>query len=144
MLSENNDLGFEEARCGRGALISRSLLAAFFIVGGTLHFVFPEAYIEIMPPWLPSHRRLVFVSGVFEIAGGLGVIPQPTRRLAGLGLIALSIAVWPANLQMLFDAHTAQKALWWQALLVLRLPLQLALIYWIWRATQPCRQPRSN
>lgn len=121
--------------------VSRLLLAIFFIVGGALHFVFPAMYMAIMPPWLPWHRGLVLVSGAFEMAGGLGVLPVATRRFAGIGLIALSIAVWPANLQMLLDANAAQKALWWQALLLLRLPLQLALIYWIWRATQ---KPAGN
>ncbi|MBA2350671.1 MAG: DoxX family protein [Burkholderiales bacterium] len=116
--------------------VSARLLATFFIVGGALHFVFPAAYSDIMPPWLPWHRELVLISGAVEIAGGLGVLAASTRRFAGLGLIALSIAVWPANLQMLLDACAAQKALWWQATLLLRLPLQLALIYWIWRATQ--------
>ncbi len=130
-----------EARCRRigafGADVStRLMLAAFFIAGGALHFVFPAAYIEIMPPWLPWHRELVLISGAFEMAGGLGVLTASTRRLAGLGLIALSIAVLPANLQMLLDANAAQKTLWWQGLLLLRLPLQLALIYWIWRAMQ--------
>lgn len=129
-------LQLDEAKHRRLRRISRCLLAAFFIVGGALHFMFPAMYIAIMPPWLPWHRELVLISGIFEMAGGLGVLPAATRRFAGIGLIALSIAVWPANLQMLLDANTAQKSLWWQALLLLRLPLQLALIYWIWRATR--------
>ncbi|MBC7945124.1 MAG: DoxX family protein [Burkholderiales bacterium] len=125
-----------ETQHRRHKKISRHILATFFIVGGALHFVFPTTYIGVMPPWLPWRRELVLISGAFEMAGGLGVLPASTRRLAGLGLIALSIVVWPANLQMLLDANGAQKALWWQALLLLRLPLQLALIYWIWRETQ--------
>lgn len=116
--------------------LSIHLLASFFIAGGVLHFLFPAQYINIMPPWLGWHRELVFISGVFEIVGGLGLLCHRTRRLAGLGLILLSLAVLPANMQMLANAHAANKALWWQVLLLLRLPLQGLLIMWIWKATR--------
>lgn len=116
---------------------SRYLLATFFTVGGLLHFLFPAAYAAIMPPWLPWHGQLVFVSGVLEIAGGCAVLAPPTRRWAGWGLILLSLAVLPANVQMLLDAHAASESWAWQALLAIRLPLQFLLIFWIWRATQP-------
>lgn len=119
--------------------LSRILLALFFVIGGTLHFVIPASYVAIMPPWLPWHRGLVLVSGACEIAGGLGVLFAKTRRFAGYGLILLSLAVLPANLQMLLDARAANAALWWQAMLLLRLPLQLLLIFWIWKATQHSR-----
>lgn len=119
-------------------LLSRTLLALFFVAGGTLHFVFTAAYAGIMPPWLPWQRALVLISGVFEITGGLGVFFRATRRAAGVGLILLSIAVWPANLQMFLIARAAGDPVWWQALLFLRLPLQLLLILWIWQATR-CR-----
>ena len=90
----------------------RVLLALFFIVGGVLHFVFPDAYIAIMPHWLPWHLQLVFISGVFEIAGGAGILIGRTRLAAGVGLILLSIAVLPANLQMLLNAHTVDAGVW--------------------------------
>ncbi len=118
---------------------SRVLLAIFFIVAGILHFIFPANYMQVMPPWLPAHLSLVLVSGGFEIAGGVGVLLKPVRRWAGFGLILLSLAVLPANVQMLLNAHAARSVLVWQVLLVLRLPLQLLLIYWIWRATQPIK-----
>lgn len=89
-----------------------------------------------MPPWLPRPAELVFISGILEIAGGAGVLARSTRRLAGIGLIALCLAVLPANFQMLLNARAAGAAGWWQTLLILRLPLQLVLIFWIWRATQ--------
>ena len=122
---------------------SRRLLAGFFIIAGVLHFVFMPAYMRIVPPWLPSPRMLVIVSGLFEIAGGLGVLAPATRRWAGYGLIALCVAVLPANLQMLVDAQAAGASAVWITLLVLRLPLQLLLIAWIWCATRPnnLRQP---
>lgn len=115
---------------------SRLLLALFFVVAGVLHFVFMPGYIRIVPPWLPSPRMLVIVSGLCEIAGGLGVLAPATRRWAGVGLIALCVAVLPANVQMLTDAQAAGAAPVWITLLALRLPLQLLLIAWIWRATQ--------
>jgi uncharacterized membrane protein len=128
---------FPASRAQRIGLI---LLAAFFITGGILHFVFPSAYAGIMPPWLPWHAALVAISGVCEIAGGIGVLLPRTRHVAGCGLILLSLAVLPANAQMLFNYHAAQAPLWQQALLTLRLPLQLPLIWWIWRVT---RAPRN-
>ena len=115
---------------------SRALLALFFIVAGCLHFVFPANYMRVMPPWLPAHLSLVLVSGGFEILGGIGVLLPRARRIAGIGLILLSLAVLPANVQMWLNAQAAGSALGWQVVLLLRLPLQLLLIYWIWRATQ--------
>lgn len=115
---------------------SRALLALFFMVAGCLHFIFPANYMRVMPSWLPAHLSLVLVSGGFEIAGGVGVLLPRLRRSAGLGLILLSLAVLPANVQMLLNAQAGGSAFAWQVLLALRLPLQFLLIYWIWRATQ--------
>ena len=113
--------------------IGRGLLAAFFIVGGVMHFVLPATYASVMPPWLPWHAALVAISGVCEIAGGIGVLLPRWRRAAGWGLIALSVAVLPANVQMLQDGLASGRPGWQIALLVLRLPLQAALIWWIWK-----------
>lgn len=112
--------------------LSRCALALFFSVAGLLHFIFPAAYAGIMPPWLPAPLLLVYVSGACELAGGIGLLPMATRRLAGIGLIALSLAVLPANVQMLLNARAASDPAWQQALLLARLPLQAALIWWIW------------
>ena len=111
----------------------RYLLAAFFIVGGVMHFVLPATYAGVMPPWLPWHAALVAISGVAEIAGGVGVLLPSVRRTAGWGLILLSIAVLPANVQMLLDGLDAGRPSWQIALLLIRLPLQALLIWWIWR-----------
>ena len=113
----------------------RLLLAIFFVTAGILHFIFPAQYASTIPSWLPWHDELVIVSGLCEIAGGIGVLLRPTRFSAGLGLILLSLAVLPANVQMLLDAQAADKATWMIALFWLRLPLQLLLIMWIWRVT---------
>ncbi len=104
-----------------------------------MHFIIPASYVGIMPPWLPWHRELVYLSGVLEMAGGIGLLIPRTRRAAGIGLILLLIAVWPANLQMVLAARAADRPLWHEALLWLRLPLQLVLMAWVWRASQPRR-----
>ncbi len=126
---------------------SRIVLAALFVAAGTLHFIIPDQYAAVMPPWLPMHRALVFISGVAEIAGGIGLLVPRTRRAAGIGLILLLIAVWPANLQMLLNARAAGASTVVQALFLLRLPLQFVLIYWVWRASRgepaSSRTPRS-
>lgn len=116
---------------------SRLLLAAVFVFAGMMHFVIPASYAAIMPPWLPWHRGLVYLSGVLEIAGGVGLLIPRTRRAAGIGLVLLLIAVWPANLQMALAARAANVPPWHEALLWLRLPLQLLLIWWAWRASRP-------
>lgn len=116
--------------------ISRLLLALFFVVAGVMHFVLPAQYAGTMPPWLPWHDELVAISGICEIAGGIGVLLASTRKAAGIGLILLCVAVLPANVQMLLDAQASGKAAWILALLWLRLPLQLLLMTWIWRATR--------
>lgn len=119
-----------------GAGTSRIVLAALFAFAGTMHFVIPEQYVGIMPPALPWPRALVSLSGALEIAGGIGLLVPRTRRAAGLGLVLLLLAVWPANLQMLRNAQAADRPAREQALLWLRLPLQLALIVWVWRASR--------
>ena len=114
------------------APISRYLLAIFFSTAGILHFTFPAQYASVMPPWLPAHAELVAISGWCELAGGIGLLFVQTRRVAGWGLLLLCVAVLPANIQMWLDASSAGKAVWIQALLLLRLPLQLPLMWWIW------------
>jgi uncharacterized membrane protein len=114
---------------------SRTLLSAFFVQAGVNHFVMPRAYEAIVPP---SRRddaaRLVAISGVAEIAGGLGVLLPRTRRLSGLGLVALLAAVFPANLYMAREPHRFPKIPRWA--LYARLPLQPLMMRWAWRATR--------
>lgn len=112
--------------------LSRGLIAAIFIVSGMLHLIRPAMFVSIMPPWLPSPASLVLLSGLCEMAGAVGILLTATRVAAGWGLIALLVAVFPANIQMLLNAHSAHSSAIWQASLVARLPLQVALIYWIY------------
>ena len=114
----------------------RTLTGTAFIVAGLLHFAAPATYEKIMPPYLPLHRELVLLSGAAEIAGGAGLLPERTRRPAGIGLVLLLIAVLPANVQMLLDARAAGKPPWWVTLLWLRLPMQPLLMWWVWRLSR--------
>ena len=114
--------------------VSIMIMALVFIAAGALHILKPAPYVRIVPPWLPAPALLVLISGLCEIAGGAGLLFAATRVAAGWGLIALLIAVFPANVQMSLDAHARGASLGWQASLLLRLPLQLLLIWWVWHA----------
>jgi uncharacterized membrane protein len=115
--------------------ISIAVIALLFATSGVLHLIKPQPFVRIMPPWLPSALALVLISGVFEIAGAAGILVPVTRVAAGWGLIALLLAVFPANVQMLLNARAAHASALWMAGLVARLPLQVLLILWIYRAT---------
>ncbi len=109
---------------------SRSLLAVLFIGVGLLHLLYPAPYLRIMPPVLPAPGPLVLLSGVAEVAGGLGLLWPATRRWAKWGLLALLLAVFPANIYMLQiheQLHLPAWALW------ARLPMQPLLLWWVWR-----------
>lgn len=111
--------------------IPRLVAAALFTFTGTQHFLKPEIFAAIVPPVLPAPALLVAISGAAEIAGALGLLLPQTRRIAVYGLIALLIAVFPANIYMAAAAEKfASFAPAW--LLVARLPLQLVLIAWVW------------
>ena len=107
------------------------LLALFFVFAGLNHFRDPGFYLAMMPPQLPWHRELVALSGVFEVIGGVLVLVPPLRRLTGWGLIALLIAVFPANIYAAVahvqppGEHIAPILLW------LRLPFQVLFIAWV-------------
>lgn len=120
---------------GRSRGRSRKLLAAFFIQAGVNHFVMPRPYRQIVPPRLKRNAKvLVQVSGVAEIVGGVGVLLPWTRRLSGIGLIALLAAVFPANLHMARAPERFQRIPPWA--LYARLPLQPLMMLWAWRATR--------
>lgn len=110
--------------------ISRALMGAVYITAGIGHFVATRIYLSIMPNYLPAHRTLVLISGVAEIAGGVGVLVPATRRAAGWGIVLLLIAVMPANVWMVQHPERYPGIPLW--VLWLRLPLQLPLMYWAW------------
>ena len=113
-------------------VLLRWLLALMMVGVGVLHFARPEPFVMIVPGYLPWPLALVYLSGVFEILGGLGLLVPQTRRAAGWGLIALYIAVFPANVWMATEGiqppGLEMNGPWpW-----VRLPMQLVLIAWAW------------
>ena len=119
---------------------SQKALAAFFTFAGVMHFVVPRRYEAIVPDYVPfSPEDAVKWSGVAEIAGGIAVVPTSTRRVAGPWVVALLIAVFPANVHMAVRPEEIRGldldrlprwALW------ARLPLQPLMMAWAWRATR--------
>ena len=115
--------------------ISHWCLGGFFIVAGCMHFLATENYVAMMPVYLPWHEGLVYLSGFFEIAGGIGVLLPQQRRAAGIGLMVLLVAVFPANVHVAIhqlpigDTHLSPAWLWG------RLPLQVAFMYWVAQQT---------
>ena len=115
--------------------ILRWLYGILFAFAGANHFWHTDFYIGIMPSYLPWHTALVYVSGAAEFALGLMLLTRRFERLAAWGMIALIIAVTPANLHMaihpeLYPQYSA-TALWW------RMPFQLVLIAWAYWYTRP-------
>lgn len=112
----------------------RHLLAIMMIAAGVLHFAKPASYARIVPSYLPSALALVYVSGFFEILGGIGLLVPATRRWAAWGLVALYVAVFPANVNMAVHRIGFDGPSW---MLWARLPLQAVLIAWAWWFTRP-------
>ncbi len=117
------------------SFIFKAVLALFMIFGGVMHFVKPEIYVRIMPGYLPAPLALVYISGFFEILGGVGLMIPALTPYAAWGLIALFVAIFPANINMAVNqipfapGHPAWIA--WA-----RLPLQAVLIAWAWAYTK--------
>src|SRR5215217_5893836 len=111
--------------------------AAIFVFSGVNHFARPELYLQIMPPFLPLQRELVYLSGLFEILFGVLLLIPRTSRLAAWGLIALLVAVFPANIFMAMNPELYPEL--YPFLLWMRLPLQGVLIAWAWAYTRPRR-----
>ncbi len=110
------------------------LLGVLFVAAGVNHFVKPDFYVKIMPPYLPWHYELVLISGVFEILGGIGLLIPYLTVPAAWGLIALLVAVFPANLHMAL--HPEQFPDLPPVVLWARLPLQGVLIAWAYWFTR--------
>jgi uncharacterized membrane protein len=112
---------------------SRKLLGALFVLAGLNHFLQPRFYLAMMPDYLPAHRTLVAASGYAEISFGALAFAPRAHRLTRWGLIALLLAVFPANLHMALHPERFRRVS--PVLLWLRLPLQALLVSWVWWAT---------
>ena len=121
-----------------------SLLAfsAFFVNIGIDHFVNPEFYLTIMPPMMPLHLEAVYISGFFEILGGLGLLISRFRKISGWGLLALLIAVYPANIYMAITPEAFPDIPIYA--LYLRLALQFLFFLWAYSLTRPAFNPSNN
>ncbi|HEX9104094.1 MAG TPA: DoxX family membrane protein [Polyangia bacterium] len=121
--------------------VARWAMVVFMVASGIGHFAITDAYVAMVPASFPSPRLLVYASGVAELAGGLGlVVPWPRlRRAAAFGIIALLVAVFPANINMAVHhisppgMHIAPAALW------ARLPFQALFVAWAWWLARPSR-----
>ncbi|WP_447928979.1 MULTISPECIES: DoxX family protein [unclassified Vreelandella] len=108
------------------------IISLFFVLGGVAHFALTDFFVQAMPGYLGYHRELVLISGAFELMGSIGILLPRTRRLAGWGLIALMVAVFPANVQMALHPEQFPAIPLW--LLYFRLPLQALFIGFVWWA----------
>ncbi len=111
-----------------------------YVVAGVMHFVVPAAYVQIVPPMLPAPLALVYLSGVAEVAVGVGLLYPPTRRAAAVATMLLLAAIFPANVYMAVSGVAVEgpvsadpsPAVRWG-----RLPLQAVLVAWAWWYTRP-------
>lgn len=112
--------------------------AISYMVVGVLHFTHEAFFVSMMPPYLPLHVELVWMSGVFEILGGIGLLVPKTRRFSSFGIIALLFAVYPANIHMMLHpdqfSHVASPAI-----LYARMPFQFIFMAWVWWVGHPDR-----
>jgi uncharacterized membrane protein len=119
----------------RGRQIGLAIVFLWFLIGGAAHFLATEAEVRLVPPGIPWPRAAVWISGAFELLGALGLLAVSTRRAAGIGLFALTVCVTPVHIHMLLQPQLFAVPYW---ALVLRLPLQLALLALIaWTTFRP-------
>lgn len=103
-----------------------------FILTGVSHFLFPETFLEMMPAFLPAPLFLIYLSGVFEILGGFGLLLSKTKRAAAVGLIVLLLAVFPANIYVALNNVQLGGFMNYAIYQWLRLPMQFVLVGWVW------------
>lgn len=123
-------------------IVMKYLLGLFFVAAGVNHFYDPDFYMKIMPPYLPWHLFLVYLSGIFEIVFGVMLFVPKCERIAAWGIIAVLIAVFPANLHMALHPESYPDinpaALW------IRLPLQAVMIAWAYWFTRHASASEHN
>lgn len=129
------------AQRSRRKEILRGVLAVSIIVVGVLHFVKPYEFARIVPALFPDPVSLVYISGLFEILGGVGLMIPWLSLPAAWGLIALFIAVFPANINQAINSISIPGIPHHPWLYWFRLPLQAVLIAWAWWYT---RQPEKQ
>jgi len=121
--------------------LSRYVLAIFMVGAGAMHFVKPDFYVRIMPPYLPWHLGLVYLSGLCEMTLGMLLLVPRYSRIAAWGIVALLIAVFPANIHVFLRQELLPAPPW---LHFLRLPLQGVFLLWAFWHTRPGRDTRKQ
>lgn len=115
--------------------IFRWLATGFFLVAGAMHFVIPEFYLAMMPPFIPFQSFLIVLTGIAEMAGAIGIQIPKYRRLAGMLMIMMLVAIFPANIYVAWaqpvlpNVDYTPDSMWW------RLLLQPVFIAWIWHTS---------
>lgn len=117
-----------------GRRIARVFAGPVMVLLGVNHFVMPQTYVSAIPDALGAQLALVYISGVAEIAGGLGTMHARTRRIAGWWLIATLVAIFPANVHMAIHPDRYPAIPGGGVTLVARLPLQIVFVYLVWVA----------
>lgn len=118
----------------RAYKLSLAIMSIFYIIAGTLHFIITDFYLKLMPPYIPYHKAMVYISGLAEILLGFGLLGKDTRKISAWGIIALLVAVFPANIHAYVNNVDVFGLPRWA--LLLRLPLQGLLIYWAYIYTK--------
>jgi uncharacterized membrane protein len=132
-----------EARRETAKRVTRGIVALAMVSVGVMHFTQAEWFAQIVPPFLPAPVWLVWISGVFEILGGIGVLVPRVRALAGWGLVLLYLAVFPANIYMAVAPVAVNGVVPERWLVWARLPLQPVFMWVAWWCTRPPRQGTS-
>ncbi len=128
-------------RSGRAKRIALAIVFLWFLIGGVAHFVATELEMSIVPPGVPWPRAVVLVSGACELVGAAGLLWGRSRRVAGIGLFLLTLAVTPAHFYMLQHPERFDVPLW---ALVMRLPLQVLLLLLIAWSSGLCKRSRPS
>ena len=132
------------ARTHRIKLFFRGLLGVLMVASGILHFANPEPYLMMMPDYLPWHAALVMLSGVAELLLGVALFVPKLRSLAGWGVVALLIAVWPANIWMASEGIQPPGMEMSTPVAWIRVAMQVVFIYWAWAVTRPDSDPEAT
>ena len=111
-----------------------AIVFAWFMGGGITHFTNPDFFVAIMPPWIGWHLEIVYISGVFEILGAIGILIPALRQWAGYGLLLLVVCVTPANVHMWLHPELFPDVP--EAFLSVRLLVQVILLWVIWSSTR--------
>jgi len=132
ILSRNHSRGYDAGL---------AVMGIFYVAAGANHFIHKMTYLAVMPTYIPAPAAMIAISGAAEVLGGIGLLVpngfvfQRTRAAAAWGIVALLTAVSPVHINMCLHQEQFPAIPHWA--IWLRLPLQLALIWWAWIYTRP-------